>query len=62
MNKLSNNFANSYTTAFPAHEDEVVLQHADSTAQSSFALCRICGSLVLASMKITHLHEIHLNK
>lgn len=57
--QLSPNFADTYMTAFPAHEDEAVLQHANSTAHSSFAVCRICGSLVLASMKATHAIENH---
>lgn len=57
----STNLADAYLAAFPAHEGEVVLQHADSTARSSFAVCRICGSLVLASMKATHAVENHTN-
>ena len=57
----STNLADAYLAAFPAHEGEVVLQHADSTARSSFSVCRICGSMVLASMTVTHTVQNHNN-
>lgn len=55
----STTLANAYLSAFPAHEDEVVIQHADSTARSSFSVCRVCGSMVLASMTVTHTVQNH---
>ena len=59
--QLSPNFADTYMTAFPADDAEIVIEHANSTARSSFSVCRVCGSMVLASMKATHAVENHTN-
>lgn len=59
--QLSSNFADTYMTTFPADDTEIVVQHADSTARSSFAVCRVCGSMVLASTTVTHVIENHNN-
>lgn len=48
-----------YIEAFPASEDEVTVEHAGSTARSTFRVCRICGTLVLSSMAGLHVAEIH---
>lgn len=62
MNRqLSLNFPATLMVAFPNDDAEIVVQHADSTAQSCFAVCRICGSMVLASMTFTHVIENHNN-
>lgn len=62
MNRqLSLNFPATLMAAFPADDAEIVVQHADSTARSSFAVCRICGSMVLASTTVTHVIENHNN-
>ena len=57
----STNLADAYLAAFPAHEGEIVVEHANSTARSSFSVCRICGSMVLASMTVTHTVQNHNN-
>lgn len=44
--------------AFPLDEDDIAVAH-DGTLRSSFRVCRICGSLVLSSMTLTHIFEIH---
>lgn len=59
--QLSPNFADTYMTAFPADDAEILIQHADSTARSSFSVCRVCGSMVLASMTVTHTVQNHTN-
>ena len=52
-------FMDRIQTAFPHNEDEVVFEHADSTARSAFKVCRICGALVLANMTLLHLDKVH---
>ena len=44
--------------AYPPYEDELVIEHPNGS-RSGFKLCRICGSLVLASMSMTHVMVLH---
>lgn len=56
----SSKYADIFMRAFPHDEDEFSFEHADSTARSTFRICRLCGALVLASMTPTHSNEIHV--
>jgi len=52
-------YADNYENAFPYDSDIVVLEHADSTARSSFRVCNLCGALVLDSLHVTHVRNQH---
>lgn len=45
--------------AFPFEEDDISIEHADSTARSAFRVCRLCGNMVLSSMILTHVRVAH---
>lgn len=55
-------YSETVMRAFPVEEDTISIEHAGATMRTAVRICRICGSLVLDSMTLTHVRELHYSR